>query len=211
MSSKLVGQSTLTLGGVQQFQSYLNSSLQSWIKGGAHLDDNDDVVTSELAGFMETSEPAGNIMGMDVHAKMTPSTTTPGFLQGSSPYNMEMAFVGGGTAVHFGFGAGAAALDSQNGFGQASDYNIEQGGANPLLGLASGGMFFDYRTALSTNLALNFGITQRRDMRDPSEFGMTERHGKRAPLSGPCRTCGPGLRRGAGLAAAYELDGAARR
>ena len=173
MSSKLVGQSTLTLGGVQQFQSYLNSSLQSWIKGGAHLDGDDDVVTSELAGFMETSEPAGNIMGMDVHAKMTPSATTPGFLQGSSPYNMEMAFVGGGTAVHFGFGAGAAALDSQNGFGLASDYNIDQGGANPLLGLASGGMFFDYRTALSTKLALNFGITQRRDMRDPSEFGLS--------------------------------------
>jgi hypothetical protein len=173
MSSKLVGQSTLTLGGVQQFQSYLNSSLQSWIKGGAHLEDNDDVVTSELAGFMETSEPAGNIMGMDVHAKMTPSQTTPGYLQGSSPYNMEMAFVGGGTAVHFGFGSGAAALDSQNGFGLASDYAIEQGGANPLLGLASGGMFFDYRTALSSSLALNFGITQRRDMRDPSEFGLT--------------------------------------
>ncbi len=173
MSSKLVGQSTLTLGGVQQFQSYLNSSLQSWIKGGAHLDDNDDVVTSELAGFMETSEPAGNIMGMDVRAKMTPSAATPGFLQGSSPYNMEMAFVGGGTAVHFGFGSGAAALDSQNGFGLASDYNVNQGGANPLLGLASGGMFFDYRTALSTNLALNFGITQRRDMRDPAEFGLS--------------------------------------
>lgn len=174
MSSKLVGQSTLTLGGVQQFQSYLNSSLQSWIKGGAHLDDdNDDVVTSELAGFMETSEYAGNVMGMDVRAKMTPTATNPGFLPGSSPYNMEMAFVGNGTAVHLGFGSGAAALDSQNGFGLASDYNVEQGGANPLLGLASGGMFFDYRTALATGLALNFGITQRRDMRDPMEFGLT--------------------------------------
>jgi len=173
MSSKLVGQSTLTLGGVQQFQSYLNSSLQSWIKGGAHLANYDDVVTSELAGFMETSESAGNVMGMDVRAKMAPSQTTPGYLQGSSPYNMEIAFVGGGTAVHMGFGSGAAALDSQNGFGQASDYNVEQGGANPLLGLASGGMFFDYRTALSTNLALNFGVTQRRDMRDPTEFGIT--------------------------------------
>jgi len=174
MSSKLVGQSTLTLGGVQQFQSYLNSSLQSWIKGGASLADGNDVVTSELAGFVETSEPAGNIMGMDVRAKMTPSTTTPGYFQGSSPYNMEMAFVGGGTAVHFGFGAGAPALDSQNGFGLASDYNIDQGGANPLLGLASGGAFFDYRTALATGLALNFGITQRRDVRDPSEFGLAD-------------------------------------
>ena len=172
MSSKLVGQSTLTLGGVQQFQSYLNASLQSWIKGGAHVVDNDDIVTSELAGFMETSEYAGNIEGMNVHAKLSPSQTTAGYLQGNSPYNMEMALVGNGTAVHFGFGQGAAALDSQNGFGQASDYNIEQGGANPLLGLASGGMFFDYRTALSSSVALNFGITQRRDMRDPTAFGI---------------------------------------
>jgi hypothetical protein len=172
MSSKLVGQSTLTLGGVQQFQSYLNSSLQSWVKGGAQLAD-DDVVTSELAGFMDTSAPAGRFDDMDVRAKLTPNATAPGYIQSSSAYNMEMAFIGGGTAVHLGVGSGAAALDSQNGFGQTSDYNVQEGGANPLLGLASGGPFFDYRTALAANLALNFGITDRRDVRNPSEFGIS--------------------------------------
>jgi hypothetical protein len=169
LSSKLVGQSTLTLGGVQQFQNYLGASLQSW--AGAQFA-GDDVVKSELEGFVESSALAGRVGDMDVRFRMSPSQTTPGFTPGSTPYDMDVAFVGGGTAVHFGFGAGAAALDSQTGFGQASDYNIEQGGGNSLLGLASGGAFIDYRTALGANLAVNVGVTERRDLRDPSEFGI---------------------------------------
>jgi hypothetical protein len=171
LSSKLVGQSTLTLGGVQQFQSYLGASLKSW--AGAQFA-GDDVVNAELAGFEETSTLAGRIADMDVRFKLSPSQTTAGFLQGSTPYDMEMAFVGGGTAVHFGFGAGAAALDSQEGFGHAADYDIAQGGGNPLLGLASGGAFLDYRTALGSNLAVNIGVTERRDLRDPMEFGIAD-------------------------------------
>jgi hypothetical protein len=110
---------------------------------------------------------------MDVRFKVSPSQATPGFVPATSPYNMEMALVGGGQAIHLGFGAGAAALDSEKGVGEASDYNIEQGGGNPLLGLASGGAFFDYRAALGSDLALNFGVTERREMRDPLEFGIT--------------------------------------
>jgi hypothetical protein len=173
LSSKLVGQSTLTLGGVQQFQSYLGASLQSWATGGAKFS-ADDVVGSELSGFVDSSALAGRVGDMDVRFRMSPSEPTPGFTPGSTPYDMEIAFIGGGAAVHLGFGNGAAALDSQEGFGQASDYNVEQGGGNPLLGLASGGAFLDYRAALGSNLAVNVGVTERRDLRDPMEFGIAD-------------------------------------
>jgi len=171
LSSNLVGQTVSTQAGFALFQSYLNASIKSWIAAGAHLED-DDVLTSGMAGFLQSSTSAGKAFGMDVRVQITPAETPVGYLAGSSPYNTRMAFIGNDSTLQIGFGDGASALDSQEGFGQRADYNIAFGGANPFLGLASGGEFIGYRSALSDSVDLNVGMTGRRDTRNPTFFGV---------------------------------------
>ena len=168
VASTLVGQRVGGQG--QYFEDYLASGLTAWAKSSFA---NTSVHNAGMTGFMQTSVPAGQMMGMDVRLKMTDATPTYGYRQGNMPIRTEMALIGHNSTVRLGFGSGAAALDSSNGFDSAKDYDVTRGGANPLLGLASGGGFVDYRTQLMNGVALNVGITQRRDVRDPNAFGMT--------------------------------------
>ena len=168
LSSALVGQRVGGQG--QYFEDYLTSGLTTWAKSSFA---NTSVHNAGMTGFMQTSVPAGQVMGMDVRLKMTDATPTYGYRESNTPIRTEMALIGRNATVRLGFGSGAAALDSSNGFDSAKDYDVTRGGANPLLGLASGGGFVDYRTKLMNGVALNVGITQRRDVRDPNAFGMT--------------------------------------
>jgi hypothetical protein len=68
-----------------------------------------------------------------------------------------------------GFGDGAPAL-AQTGFIQASDYDSERGGANPLLGLASGGGYAGWSYGLNPKLRLTAGVLERSDQRDSRQF-----------------------------------------
>ena len=170
MSSSLLGQLVNTEAGQQQFQSYLSTNLQSWVAGGGHFADASAVQKSML-GFMQSSTPIAKVAGMDLRLKMAPSEMTYGFRSNGLPVNTDMALVGGLQTLRFGYGQGAAALDGHTAFTQTSDYQIDRGGANPLLGLASGGAYADWRMAVGKKWAVNFGLTQRRSVRDISVFG----------------------------------------
>ena len=168
LAAALVGQ---RVGGTGvYFQDYLTAGLTTW----ASTKFTDTLVhNAGMTGFMQTSVPAGQMMGMDVRLKMSNAAPTYGYRESNTPIRTEMALIGRDSTVRLGFGSGAAALDSSNGFDSAKDYDVTRGGANPLLGLASGGGFVDYRTKLMNGVALNVGVTQRRDVRDTSAFGMT--------------------------------------
>jgi len=176
LSSALVGQRVgqqgmdPTKSGAAYFQDYLTAGLSTWAKTTFS---NTTVQNAGMTGFQQTSVPAGQVWGMDVRLKMSNAKPAYGYRETNTPIRTEMALIGRDATVRLGFGQGAAALDSAIGFDSAKDYDVSRGGANPLLGLASGGGFFDYRAKLMNGVALNVGITQRRDVRDPNAFGMT--------------------------------------
>ena len=183
MSASLVGQSVLTVAGQQQFQSYLSLGLQNWVAGGAHFagkDADDAAVMPGMLGFTETSAPVGKVGGMDLRLKMTPSETVLGYKANNLPMNTEFALtgtngpLGASQALRFGYGEGAAALGGQDGFADKTDYDPVTGGANALLGLASGGAFADYRMAFTKHLSFDVGVTDRRSVRDINVFGAAE-------------------------------------
>ena len=172
LSSNLVGQTVGSQGGTQQFQSYLGLALQSWVKTGSGFE-SDNIVQQEMSGFLQSSTPVGRAGDMEIRLSMTPNAPDMGFTQSNLPYKTEMALVGRKTTVRFGVGQGAQALSSQPGFDQSSDYKVSRGGANPLLGLASGGGYLAIRQQVSSKMALDFGMTERRDLRDPTAFGLS--------------------------------------
>ena len=170
MASTLVGQEVATEAGQQLFQSYLSTNLRSW--ASSHLVDDDRPAARAISGFMQSSVPAGQVGDMEVRLSMAPNTPTLGYKQSNVGFKTEMALIGRNQSLRFGYGDGAAAVDGGAAFGQTDDYRLDRGGANPLLGLASGGTFVDWRTGLTGGLSLNVGVTQRRDVRDMNLFGV---------------------------------------
>jgi hypothetical protein len=104
--------------------------------------------------------------------RMTQSSPVYGFSQHALPVNMDFALVGPRQTMQFGFGDGASALSGQPGLTGGADFQLGRGGANPLLGLASGGAYANWRMSLVKNLTVSFGATDRRSVRDPSVFGV---------------------------------------
>ena len=170
LTATLVGQNVPRAVGSQMYQSYLSTNMKSWIGGGAHLADG-PAQPGGMSGFMQSSLPVGQFMGMAVRLRSQPNTPMFGYRQSSVELNTDLALIGDHSTLRFGNGNGAAAMDSYAGFGEVSDYGLQRGGANPLLGLASGGAFANWRFAFAERLAINAGVSQRHDERDLSMFG----------------------------------------
>lgn len=68
-----------------------------------------------------------------------------------------------GLEVRLGSGDGAIALAGQSGFGFYSDYDVETGGVNPLLGFASGDEYASASFGISQNTYLTLGFTNKDD------------------------------------------------
>jgi hypothetical protein len=170
LSASLVGQSVTTNGGSQLFQSYLATSLKSWVAAGAHF--ASDTPSTFALGFSEQGAPVGKVGGMALHMQMAPHELAFGYKPGNVTADTDVSLVGGGQALRFGYGQGAAALAGGAGLNERADYDPQRGGANPLLGLASGGAFADWRLAVTPRLAISAGVTQRHDVRDLSQFGV---------------------------------------
>ena len=170
LASSLVGQNVATMAGQQMFQSYLSAPLQSWIAGGAQFSEagDSDPVT---AGFMASSQPMGAFGDSQLRVRMNAVQATYGFSQHTLPVAMDFALIGHNQTMQFGFGDGAAALSGQPGLTGGADFQIGRGGANPLLGLASGGAYAAWRYSPVKNLTISFGATDRRSVRDPQLLG----------------------------------------
>lgn len=68
-----------------------------------------------------------------------------------------------GREMRFGFGEGALAFSSNDGFGLFSDYRPDTGGVNPILGLASGGAYGMVRMGRPGENQIAFGMTSTED------------------------------------------------
>jgi len=172
LSSKLVGQTVTTLGGGQSYQSYLSAAFRSQIGHFATLDANPAGTSLFANGFERSSVPAGTIGAMQLRANVSATGTTNGFRTSSGmPYETGMTLAGEHSALQFGFGNGAAALDTSASFAFRNDHNLAGGGVNPVLGLASGGAYLGGRMEVVPGLAFGFGTTQRTVWRNPDAFG----------------------------------------
>ena len=169
LASSLVGQNVSSLAGQQMFQSYLTGGLRDWVAGGAKFASAGyDPAT---ASFVASSQEVGQLGDSQLRMRMNASQPTYGFSQHTLPVTMDAALVGDKHTVQFGFGDGAAALSGQPGLTGGADFQLGRGGANPLLGLASGGAYANLRMSLVKNLTVSFGATDRRSVRDTYMLG----------------------------------------
>nr|MEA2797740.1 hypothetical protein [Phenylobacterium sp.] len=177
LSSKLVGQTVTAFGGSQQqFQSYLLSRMDGW----AGVQTKTSLAASGYDGFASVSVPVGSKWGADMTLTIAPREKRQGFRDEGPDYQSALHIDGERASVMFGFGDGAPALAARSGFTQAADYDSERGGANPLLGLASGGGFAGWNYELTHRLQVSAGVMQRSDQRDSTALPALARDGSGA-------------------------------
>ncbi len=177
LSSKLVGQTLTTHGGVQEYQGYLSAALRAQTGHFAALDAGPSPSGNETLlanGFARSAAPAGSIGTLQLRVAVAPTANTAGFRgKGQAAlFETGAALVGERSSFTFGYGNGASALDANDGFTFHSDHDLATGGANPVLGLASGGAYIGGRTQVAPGLALGIGTTQRDVWRNPAAFGL---------------------------------------
>jgi hypothetical protein len=173
LSSKLVGQSVASPGNSQQmFQSYLLSRMNGW--AGVSSGKSGFASASGYDGFAAVSMPAGGKWGADMTLTIAPRDKRQGFQDEGPDYQSGLKVQGERASLTFGYGDGAPALAAKTGFTQAADYDSERGGANPLLGLASGGGYAGWSYDVTHRLQFSAGIMERSDRRDSQNLpGLT--------------------------------------
>ena len=160
LSSKLIGQTVGNSG--NEFQAYLLSRFWAWVATPPNAPSKFGFTNSQavapLAGFGE----------LNAAVTLTPRAFRPGLRQRNAPFDAGLSFrvPGDKIGVRFGSGNGAVALANQSGFQLASDYDVNTGGANPFLALASGGSYASVDVALSDRLALSSGVASQSAERD---------------------------------------------
>lgn len=171
LASTLVGQTVPKASSAGVYQAYLTSDLKAWVAGGGKFVAS-GATDPGLSHFMAASAPMGRVMGMDLRMATTPRSTPFGFTTTDLASNIDFALIGSRSSLRFGLGEGAAAMGPDTGAAQRSDFQARRGGANPLLSLASGGAFLDWRLQAFDRLTFSLGATQRRDARDLVMLGV---------------------------------------
>jgi Subtilase family len=149
LSTRLVGQKTSVNGSSEYFQSYVSARFQDWIKNGGKFSDVARYDSPDRGGWnfaMQASNPVNDANGQRIVAM--PQTS------------LSFTDPAGRLTLSGGHGDGVRALAGMTGFGLKGDYDVSNGGVNPLLGFASGGAFMDADIAVAKNLRIAAGFTQ---------------------------------------------------
>ena len=164
LSSKLIGQNVTSLNGAhEQFQAYLLSRMDTWAAsqprslafGGRGFN-----------GFTSGSYPVANPWGANLTVSFSPRVKAQGYRDEGPDYQSSLTLATEGSSMLVGFGDGAVALNGLQGLGLGADYDSARGGANPLLGLASGGMYANWTVNLTQRLQVSAGTLERSARRD---------------------------------------------
>lgn len=174
LSSRLVGQNATTAAGGQSYQAYLTSALRAQAGYFAALAPAGGSQSLLVRGFARSTVPVGEISGATLRLKVAPSEIGNAFRMRTARYDADAMLVSDAGSLQFGFGNGAAALDGSAGFVFRSDYDLARGGANPLLGLATGGGYLGARAVVAPGLTLGFGTTDRLSRRNLMAFNLRQ-------------------------------------
>ncbi len=111
-----------------------------------------------------------NPFGWDMRVNLSPLPAGEFVRDGDLPYAFDMMLTGeNGLSLFAGRGYGALALAGQPGF-EASSYAADMGGANPILGFASGGGYVAAEVPLGAGFSLSAGVTQRQSQAFEADF-----------------------------------------
>ncbi|MBC7159338.1 MAG: S8 family serine peptidase [Porphyrobacter sp.] len=136
-------------GGAGEFEQLLYRRLSSWL-GQASFADRGAAPVSTLANgwtmaLRGRTEPVARLDGADRTRLLA---------------SVELSHPQHRLAFSFGSGDGAAALGGSGGLALSGDFDPRSGGANPLLGFASGAAHVAARVGLADALDLSFGVTR---------------------------------------------------
>lgn len=173
LSSKLIGQKVTSAGGTQeQFQQYVFNRMTDWMAGGTGVIHEGG---KKGKGFRFSSEEGvslPNAWGLSMTLATKPWANTIGYRASQIPMqtDLNMTTADGRHAFRVGYGPGAAVLSGLSGFALPSDFDSSYGGANPVLGLASGGAFAKWSMAITPRLSLAAGFTEKRARLDLNQL-----------------------------------------
>jgi hypothetical protein len=151
LSSVLVSRNANIGQGNNPFQTYLYQRLIDWARG------------TSSAGFAQQAMPLNS--GVWNVSMITTASNEDEVMRGAGPIHAEFAMSNAeaGIGVRVGEGSGAHALVGTDAFSLRSDFDPETGGVNPVLGLASGGLYADARYAIGKDLKLSLGFSAKSD------------------------------------------------
>ena len=161
MSSKLANQTVPVAGSAEQFMTYLVSGFTNWL--GPPTRFAGSVATLGFASAGATTNAVSGFGDAQASLTMAPRAHRIGFLPSDAPFQstLRIASPDGRVGFQMGNGDQAAAVGAQAGFTAPSDYDVTTGGANPFVGLASGGAFARVELAVAPRLAVATAMTQR--------------------------------------------------
>ena len=175
LSSKLVGQSVGKSR--EQFASYLQSRFLDWFRtGGTTTSTGPSGPAPRPFAWNSGAASLASVGSFEGTVSVAQRPYRPGLRQSSGGIYTSLALrdPSSGVGLKFGSGPGAPAL-GQPGFQLTSDYDLQNGGANPYLGLASGGGFVAADVPLGGGFSVSSGITQDRRERDLDQYGLDDR------------------------------------
>ncbi len=152
LSTNLFG-ATSTLHGManeRRFQRHLYQRFADWATG---------------ASFGDTNGLKARIgKDSDWSMYMTARPYAPGtdIRDGDLPFQSDITLAQAktGTEFRFGYGDGVSRLASSKVFSFYSDFNVETGGVNPVLGLASGGSYAAANFQLNDRMSVSAAVTE---------------------------------------------------
>jgi len=175
LSTKLFGQSVRAMDGSQeQLSDYLYAT---YVAGTAGMVSSGAPKAFAFSSFNERSGIiGGGAEGYSLTMSLAPKTRLYGYKQSPFPYQtaLRLTAPGGKASFRFGFGDGAVALGGQRGLAMISDYDVNAGGANPLLGMASGGAYANVDVRLVPGLKVAMGYSEQQLHRDPRTMALND-------------------------------------
>jgi len=182
LAQKLIGTSFVTdAKSTERFQDFLLKRLDSWIAAQpvpvvaattstkSSTSSSGSTKNGSGLAFANTwTMPVANSWGADMTLSMAPRTVAQGFVQSGPDYQSRVHVAGEKTSLDFGFGDGALHVGGMAGYALAADVDVNRGGMDPVLGLASGGGFANLSFQLSDRVDLSAGMTHKDALRDVS-------------------------------------------
>jgi hypothetical protein len=152
LSTSLYGGTTDLDGHAQErrFQRHLHQRFTDWATGASFGD---------TQGFVAGLGPRGDWEMSMVARPYAPGTDVR---EGDLPFQTTIVLSKAetGSELRMGYGDGASQINNSKVFGFYSDYSVETGGVNPVLGLASGGSYASAKLPVSERLSVTASITE---------------------------------------------------
>lgn len=155
LSTLLYGETTKFNDNEGRYQRHVQKRLVDWVNG---------VGFSDIHSYAAPMSGSGNWYFGATATPLRPSQVDTlredelDFHSGFVLINEDAGF-----EIRLGQGEGAVTLSNRSGFGFYSDYDVETGGVNPLIGFASGGSYVQASLDILENVNFSMGYTERVD------------------------------------------------